>query len=215
MPDRYIYTAWIQKRKGALPFGRHTIPVMEDYARKCGATLRVITKTKRRNPQHATLDMLCEMSTETAGARALWVDLDIVIAPKARNVFDSPGLQSGMWVSLLHGSSWRKKEYVRYLRPRGHISPYPYFSSCLMLFSAKHAQGYVGSGADKIDYPPVGDQAILNELARKSEVGWQYFPRDVIGPHSMARQCEFIHCGGKRKGVKIYQTCKKLGLLKA
>lgn len=205
---RLIYTAWIQRTPGALAYGRMTIPIMEDYAFRCGAELRVITKSNRLNPQHATLDMLCEVADEGRPVRTLFLDLDMVIHPQAPDVFEE--FPEHFWVSMMHSNAWIKKEWRRYLKPMGHKYSQPYFSSCLMLFGGDHASKLAAAGARNENYPRVGDQAILNELTRNTEQGWLYFPRTITGPGSMGRRDAFMHCGGRNKGAKIRSVISEL-----
>ena len=209
---RIIFTAAI----GNADYFKEGLPRLAAYAEKVEAELKVITETTRTNPQHSLLDAFAMAEDD---AHHIWIDADILPLQNAIDLFEFCDPRF-LWGSQPIGKSFKKhwRPWVRKNYPEIKDLA-PYINTGIVSFQKWHALACLSH--DK-DWPPVGDQEIVNLMWR-----WAGLPVRMV-PHSIhhnwtfaaadsrrSRFRSFYHCGGANKLNKMKRVLRRTPIIKA
>ena len=180
----------------------HTESMVRAYAKRCGAELIVIPKTKRANNTWVLFDAW-EKSLELGDNNYAWIDMDIVIADDAPNIFE---LEDKLFFCQPDpmervNPKWRKN-HLNHGVPN--CRPYPV--TAMVKWSNRHIVKLLEwSNKNQNTFPRrFGDQEIVAAAVYHTESSMFYFPAFW---HKMSRHLKndtvFGHAAGNRKPHKI------------
>lgn len=178
-----------------------TLPTLKAYAKRIGAKLRCVREHEGElSPHFRKLELMREELENNA--RVAWIDTDILISPKAPDIFeevpeDKLGLfNEAPWVGDRHPNDiavWKE------LTGR-ELVPGQYFNTGVIVASMRHADLFDTSVMNKVNH--YGEQTAFNQLLvdRKAEVfelshEWNRMSctwRQGLSPYS----ANFVHVAG-------------------
>jgi hypothetical protein len=180
----------------------HTEAMVRAYAEKCEAELIIIPKTKRPNNTWVLFDAW-EKSLELGNHNYAWIDMDIVIADDAPNIFELDDKLFFCQPDPIErvNPKWRKN-HMNHAVPN--CRPYPV--TAMVKWSTRHIEKLLEwSNQNQHTFPRrFGDQEIVAAAIYHTESSMFYFPAFW---HKMSKHLKkdtvFGHAAGNRKPVKI------------
>jgi lipopolysaccharide biosynthesis glycosyltransferase len=200
---------------------------IENYCEKYKIDLRILTQPTINGP-HIFFEKFNFVSLLDNYEQVCYMDLDILITPNARNIFEACNEKNFFYAfeensDLIH---MRRDEFVRPLLnycpdwPLNNLQKYRYFNAGIFVVSHLHKKCF----ENFINVPNIngietfGDQTYMNYLITKNKIPFKYldysFNRMHLGlpdPENKRLQADIIHYAGQdNKGYRIENDYKLL-----
>lgn len=186
--------------------GEVTIPLMQEYATKLGADLEVVRNTDHKYPHYSKIDTLNQLLGQYD--QVLYLDLDLIVNPRARDVFQY-NCQIGMVDESPLGYDAKFEEYV--VSKGGMETWAPYNRKCYntgVILANREFQGVLQIPSDYDNH--YFEQSYINYSIMKAGVPILELPRsfnrmtyfDMIeNTHHL--EADFTHYAGNLESVGI------------